>query len=265
MIAKDIREVASGLRDLGYHITIETAATVPPEGIACDLACLPEECAHALPKRVGLFLGRGRGLRGAIGLSQGLMMRLGPREDGVALRSGGFIGIARRAAELGQDRVDGPEARVPLRVESVALAPRGLQGGVGLRIRPQVPGQDDHRQVAALDGHAQGAREPLPPGLQCLAFLYQPGQILPPGLSLLGSLVAEALVGLLAAELVQTIEHFLPAPRGQGGPGRFGRIVPGRGLGGPYRRALAPATGRLQPGSPPAPGTAATTGGPGSP
>ena len=40
MVAKAIRELASALRGAGYHITIETAGTVPPEGIACDLASL---------------------------------------------------------------------------------------------------------------------------------------------------------------------------------------------------------------------------------
>ena len=52
MIAKDIREVASGLRDLGYHITIETAATVPPEGIACDLASLSPKLLKSAPDPV---------------------------------------------------------------------------------------------------------------------------------------------------------------------------------------------------------------------
>src|SRR3954467_3471660 len=40
MIAKGIRELAAELKRLNYHITIETAATIAPEGIACDLASL---------------------------------------------------------------------------------------------------------------------------------------------------------------------------------------------------------------------------------
>src|SRR5881394_713852 len=36
MIAKEIRALATELKALGYHLTIETAATVAPAGIACD-------------------------------------------------------------------------------------------------------------------------------------------------------------------------------------------------------------------------------------
>ena len=40
MIARDIHALAAGLREAGYHITIETAGTVAPAGIACDLASI---------------------------------------------------------------------------------------------------------------------------------------------------------------------------------------------------------------------------------
>jgi 7-carboxy-7-deazaguanine synthase len=50
MIAREIRELATALRALGKHITIETAATVPPDGIACDLASLSPKPAHSNPK-----------------------------------------------------------------------------------------------------------------------------------------------------------------------------------------------------------------------
>lgn len=49
MIAPGIHELAFQLQDLGYHITIETAATVPPRGIACDLASLSPKLAHSAP------------------------------------------------------------------------------------------------------------------------------------------------------------------------------------------------------------------------
>ena len=49
MIAKEIRELAAALKLLGYHITIETAATVSPEGIACDLASLSPKLAGSAP------------------------------------------------------------------------------------------------------------------------------------------------------------------------------------------------------------------------
>lgn len=50
MIAKDVRELAARLRSAGKHITIETAGTVRPEGIACDLASLSPKLAGSTPK-----------------------------------------------------------------------------------------------------------------------------------------------------------------------------------------------------------------------
>ena len=49
MIAPDIHELAFQLQERKYHITIETAATVPPRGIACDLASLSPKLAHSAP------------------------------------------------------------------------------------------------------------------------------------------------------------------------------------------------------------------------
>jgi 7-carboxy-7-deazaguanine synthase len=52
MIAKEIRELAAALKSLGYHITIETAATVAPAGIACDLASLSPKLLNSAPDAV---------------------------------------------------------------------------------------------------------------------------------------------------------------------------------------------------------------------
>jgi 7-carboxy-7-deazaguanine synthase len=49
MIAPEIHELAFHLHECGYHLTIETAATVPPRGIACDLASLSPKLAHSAP------------------------------------------------------------------------------------------------------------------------------------------------------------------------------------------------------------------------
>jgi 7-carboxy-7-deazaguanine synthase len=49
MVASGIRELASLLKAAGLHITIETAATIPPEGIACDLASLSPKLADSTP------------------------------------------------------------------------------------------------------------------------------------------------------------------------------------------------------------------------
>lgn len=49
MLAKGIAELANELKRAGYHITIETAATIPPAGIACDLASLSPKLANSAP------------------------------------------------------------------------------------------------------------------------------------------------------------------------------------------------------------------------
>lgn len=49
MVAKEIRELAAALKQSGYHITIETAATVAPDGIACDLASLSPKLKNSGP------------------------------------------------------------------------------------------------------------------------------------------------------------------------------------------------------------------------
>jgi len=49
MIAPDLPVLAAALRKAGKHITIETAATVPPAGIACDLASLSPKLSNSTP------------------------------------------------------------------------------------------------------------------------------------------------------------------------------------------------------------------------
>jgi 7-carboxy-7-deazaguanine synthase len=49
MIAKGIHQLASRLKDIGKHITIETAGTVLPEGITCDLASLSPKLSNSAP------------------------------------------------------------------------------------------------------------------------------------------------------------------------------------------------------------------------
>ena len=49
MIAKGIRELANRLKKLGKHMTIETAATVAPGGIICDLASLSPKLSNSTP------------------------------------------------------------------------------------------------------------------------------------------------------------------------------------------------------------------------
>jgi len=50
LVAKGIHELLTILREQGKHTTIETAATVPPEGITCDLASLSPKLANSTPQ-----------------------------------------------------------------------------------------------------------------------------------------------------------------------------------------------------------------------
>ena len=52
MIAQDIRLLAAEIRGIGRHITIETAATIAPDGIACDLASLSPKLLNSSPDPV---------------------------------------------------------------------------------------------------------------------------------------------------------------------------------------------------------------------
>jgi 7-carboxy-7-deazaguanine synthase len=49
MVAPGIHELSARLRAAGRHITIETAATVLPNGVACDLASLSPKLANSTP------------------------------------------------------------------------------------------------------------------------------------------------------------------------------------------------------------------------
>jgi 7-carboxy-7-deazaguanine synthase len=49
MIAKDIATLAREIKSTGRHITIETAATIAPQGIACDLASLSPKLLNSAP------------------------------------------------------------------------------------------------------------------------------------------------------------------------------------------------------------------------
>jgi 7-carboxy-7-deazaguanine synthase len=49
MLAKGIHELAAALKKGSKHITIETAATISPDGIACDLASLSPKLTNSIP------------------------------------------------------------------------------------------------------------------------------------------------------------------------------------------------------------------------
>lgn len=49
MVARGIHALSGELREQGRHITIETAGTVLPEGIACDLASISPKLSNSAP------------------------------------------------------------------------------------------------------------------------------------------------------------------------------------------------------------------------
>jgi len=49
MIAPDLPELATVLKKHGKHITIETAGTLPPNGIPCDLASISPKLSNSTP------------------------------------------------------------------------------------------------------------------------------------------------------------------------------------------------------------------------
>ncbi len=49
MMAPDIQALAAALKKLDYHLTIETAATIVPAGITCDLASLSPKLKNSSP------------------------------------------------------------------------------------------------------------------------------------------------------------------------------------------------------------------------
>jgi len=49
MIAPDLSELATVLKKKGKHITIETAGTLPPNGLPCDLASISPKLSNSTP------------------------------------------------------------------------------------------------------------------------------------------------------------------------------------------------------------------------
>ncbi len=50
MVARDIRVLAAALKAHGFHLTIETAGTISPADIACDLASISPKLSNSTPR-----------------------------------------------------------------------------------------------------------------------------------------------------------------------------------------------------------------------
>lgn len=49
MVAKEVGRLIDLIREAGYHLTIETAGTVPPAGGGCDLASISPKLSNSTP------------------------------------------------------------------------------------------------------------------------------------------------------------------------------------------------------------------------
>jgi 7-carboxy-7-deazaguanine synthase len=58
MIARGIRDLAGALAKKNYHITIETAGTVAPDGIPCHLASLSPKLSNSTPQEYPAWIRR---------------------------------------------------------------------------------------------------------------------------------------------------------------------------------------------------------------
>jgi 7-carboxy-7-deazaguanine synthase len=52
MVAKGVHQLTNRLKEIGKHITIETAATIFPDGVTCDLASLSPKLSNSTPDAV---------------------------------------------------------------------------------------------------------------------------------------------------------------------------------------------------------------------
>jgi 7-carboxy-7-deazaguanine synthase len=128
MIAKGIRELAAALKQLGYHITIETAATVAPDGIACDLASLSPKLANSLPdnRLPQAWRDRHENLRWQPEVVRQWLDYYGYQLKFVVAQAGDVIEIESLLHQLGRDI---PRAKVLLMPEGVT--PEALRARAG--------------------------------------------------------------------------------------------------------------------------------------
>ncbi len=50
MVAREVRRLMAGIREMGYHLTVETAGTIGLEGSGCDLASLSPKLSNSTPR-----------------------------------------------------------------------------------------------------------------------------------------------------------------------------------------------------------------------
>jgi len=131
MIAPGIRELAAELKRLDYHITIETAATIAPDGIACDLASLSPKLKNSAPDQRldDTWRKKHETLRWQPGVVQAWLDHYGYQLKFVVSQESDVNEIETMLTELGRDI---PRARVLLMPEGVTVeALRARAGWLG--------------------------------------------------------------------------------------------------------------------------------------
>ncbi|MDB6113415.1 MAG: radical protein [Lacunisphaera sp.] len=120
MIAKGIRELAAELKRLGYHITIETAATIAPDGIACDLASMSPKLKNSGPdaRLDDTWRAKHEALRWQPGVVRAWLDGHGYQLKFVVAQPADVDEIESMLAELGRDV---PRAKVLLMPEGVTV------------------------------------------------------------------------------------------------------------------------------------------------
>lgn len=123
MAAKDIHELALRLTDSGCHITIETAGTIAPDRICCNLASLSPKLANSTPRAEDA---------GKAWVERHENLRLQPQclREWIAGYPYQLKFVVSAAADLGEIRqlLDSLGGAVP--AEKVLLMPEGVAAGV---------------------------------------------------------------------------------------------------------------------------------------
>jgi hypothetical protein len=100
MIAKELPELAGRLREAGYHLTIETAGTVMPAGIAGGIDALTAT-PHCLVLRAEDLPGRTtRGDTGTYGLTMSIWERLAAPHLAACMAGSAAVPAGQRIAAL---------------------------------------------------------------------------------------------------------------------------------------------------------------------
>lgn len=131
MVAKEIRELAAALKQLGYHITIETAATIAPDGIACDLASLSPKLGNSAPddRLPGAWREKHEALRWQPAVAKAWLAGYGYQLKFVVSQEADVNEIEGMLAQLG---IDIPRAKVLLMPEGTTVeALRAKAGWLG--------------------------------------------------------------------------------------------------------------------------------------